>query len=579
MASSVEQIKERLSIVDVVGAHVKLEKAGANLKARCPFHSEKTASFFVSPVRNSYYCFGCGAKGDVFSFIQAFEGVDFLGALKNLADRAGVVLTRENPQVSDERAKLLAVLEEATIFYEQGLEKDKAAQEYLRGRGIADGTVTHFRLGYARPQWRELHGCLKEKGFPDRLLALSGLIKDTERGQYDLFRGRIMFPLMDSSGRVVAFSGRVFGDRGALRESEKTEPSKYVNSPETPLYSKSKVLYGFDKAKDTIRKHDFSIVVEGQMDLVMSHQAGYTNTVALSGTALTAPQVTMLSRLSTNSVFAFDADRAGILSSGRSAELALSMGMNVKVTVLPKGIDPADLIAKDPDAWKQVIRQAKHIIDFYLDVLSDTGDLRAYRLAVQETVLPFVARIGNKIDQAHFVSRIASRLNLDERPIWEELRKVPMSGKSAEAISAGATDTNRSVLPRVVLSRRDLIGRRLAGILLWQEAAPAPALDTGVLRARIIKHFGDLFTSISEEVAHELLFEAEVMYSEREDLLSDVEELVRQASLEALRSELTKATNELRRAEEEKAEERIQSLLAHCKKLSAELAALASVTN
>ena len=541
MANEVEQIKERLSIVDVISSYVKLEKAGVNLRARCPFHSEKTPSFFVSPARNSYYCFGCGAKGDIFSFVEAFEGLDFVGALKALAAKAGVSLVREDPKISDERSKLFAIMEAAVSFFESNFKVHVSAQEYLRGRGLTEATAAHFRIGYAKPEWRELLGHLRKKGFSDRLIITSGLVKEIERGAYDRFRGRIMFPIADSAGRVVAFSGRFFEPMRDGKGAE--EPAKYINSPETPLFAKSKILYGFDTAKHSIRKHDFSIVVEGQMDLLMSHQAGYTNTVALSGTALSAEQVTQLMRLSRNTVFAFDADRAGILSSGRSAELALSMGMNVKVASLPKGVDPADLVKEAPLKWKEVIRQSKHIIDFYLDVIEgEERDLRTFRLKVQETVLPFVARIGNKIDQAHFVASIASRLNLSENPIWEELEKIPAKGESVAKVPE----------QKPFLSRRDLIGRKLIGILLWQEGLEKPSIEVEKLRGELTALAGAMVGSISQDMKQELIFEAEVAYERTsgvDDIDKEISELLNEFKREELLARRNAVTEALKRAE------------------------------
>jgi len=336
MATQVEQIKEKLGIVDVVGQYIKLEKAGSNLKAKCPFHNEKTPSFFVSPARNSYYCFGCNAKGDIFSFVEQFEGVDFTGALKILGEKAGVQIVYERQDIRDEKSRLHSIMEDATLFFEENLNKQKKVLEYLKKRGLDDKTIKTWRVGYSPDSWSSLYEHLKGKFNTDEINK-AGLIKKSEKGgdYYDRFRGRIMFPISDNSGRIIAFSGRIFKDN----ENE----AKYINSPETQLFSKSKILYGYDKAKFSIRKLNFSIVVEGQMDILLSHQALFTNTVALSGTALTEEQVGLLKRLSGNVVLAFDSDSAGVASSGKSAMLMLSLGMDVKVTHLKQGEDPSDV--------------------------------------------------------------------------------------------------------------------------------------------------------------------------------------------------------------------------------------------
>src|SRR3989338_9816751 len=281
MNSPVDKIKERLSIEDVVSSYIKLEKAGANLKARCPFHNEKTPSFFVSPNRESYYCFGCGASGDIFTFVEEFEGLDFKGENNLLSERGGISLeiySRETKETKNDKERIYRIMEEATEFFEGNLGENEQAQEYLKSRGLEDKTIKDFRIGYAILDCRKLYEYLRSKNFTDNEIEKAGLAKKTEKGMYDRFRGRIIFPISDSSGRVIAFSGRIFID------DEKS--AKYLNSPDTPIFSKSMVLYGLDKGKASIRKNNFSILVEGQMDLVLSHQAGYKNTVATSGTAL-----------------------------------------------------------------------------------------------------------------------------------------------------------------------------------------------------------------------------------------------------------------------------------------------------
>src|SRR3989344_3942952 len=349
MDSPVQKIKERLGIEEIASSYIKLERAGANLKARCPFHNEKTPSFFLSPDRGTYYCFGCGASGDIFTFVEEFEGLDFKGALKMLAERAGVELPRYNKadqENKSEKEKLFKIMEEATNYFENNLGENQEVLEYLKTRGLNEKSIKDFRIGFAILDWRKLYDHLKGRGFADNEIERAGLAKkpdDAGKAMYDRFRGRIMFPIMDSSGRVVAFSGRIFKDDG--------KSAKYLNSPETPIFKKSSILYGIDKAKESIRKHDFSIVVEGQFDLILSHQAGYRNTVATSGTALSDTEVSkenvvsnlgLIRRLSDNLVLAFDSDKAGMTATARAGKIALSLGMDVKVANLQEGSDPAD---------------------------------------------------------------------------------------------------------------------------------------------------------------------------------------------------------------------------------------------
>ncbi len=334
MNSPVQKIKERLSIEEVVSSYITLNKVGSNLKAKCPFHNEKSPSFFLSPDRGTYYCFGCGAKGDIFTFVEEFEGLDFKGTLKLLAGRAGVELEKYNKEEESEKEKLYRVMEEATKFFEKNLTENKDAQEYLKSRGIEEKTTKDFRIGFAILDWRKLYDFLKSKNFTDKEIESAGLAKkpdDTNKAMYDRFRGRIMFPITDSSGRVIAFSGRILLDDG--------KSAKYLNSPETPIFNKSSVLFGIDKAKESIRKNNFSILVEGQIDLVLSHQAGFKNTVASSGTAMTDSTVSkenlinnlgLVRRLSKNIVLAYDADRAGNNASNRFAKIYLYLVMDVK---------------------------------------------------------------------------------------------------------------------------------------------------------------------------------------------------------------------------------------------------------
>lgn len=570
MASPVEQIKERLGIVDIVGAYLKLERAGTNLKARCPFHSEKTPSFFVSPARNTYHCFGCGARGDIFSFVQEFEGLDFPGALKVLADRAGVTLFERSRKEEGERARLCGVLESATAFYEQKFRESDAARAYLSGRGLSDETVARFRIGYAPEGWSGVSDFLKGKGYTDADAERAGLSKPGERGHYDRFRGRIMFPITDGAGRVIAFSGRI------LPELSKDDTPKYVNSPETVLFSKSHVLYGFDKAKMTIRKANFSIVVEGQMDLVMSHQGGFGNTVALSGTALTPEQVTLLKRLSGNVVLALDPDGAGVASAGRSALLALGSDMDVKIAALPGGKDPADLIRTDPEGWRAVIRGAKHVVDFFLDNVSARGlDPRARTLAVRSTVLPYVARIVNRMDQAHFIARVASAVGLPEDSVRMEVAKVP-----AEELTAlrGAEGGREKGGEAVALSRARTIRRRLIGILLWQESLAEPSIDVTGLAGRLTAALGEedfaRVRKAPEAAKSDLLFEVELLYQEVPHLDREVAELLDNLREETVRERLSTALRDMKQAEAAGDDAKVKELFDACAALSKELAAL-----
>ena len=429
MSDSVQQIKDKLSILDVISPYVELHRAGKNFKGKSPFSAEKTPSFYVSPDRGMYYCFSTSQGGDMFSFVQAMEGVDFKESLKILAAKAGVELVAEDPKKKTERERFYAALHDATQYYVAELEKMPAALQYLENRGVTKATLTKWQIGYAPgpPQhgWRMVKEQLEGKGYTKEELAKVGLIKSAEGGKepYDVFRDRIMFPMNDQNGKVVAFSGRI------LTPDEKSP--KYVNSPETELYKKSDLLFGYDKAKHGIRSLNFSLIVEGQFDVVMAHQAGYGNTVAVSGTALTLHHVQLLERLSDRVVLALDADRAGISAMKRAAELMLKRGIDVKVAEMPLGKDPADIILKDANEFKTIVGKSVHVIDFLLHVLTrEESDERSLKRRARSEVLPFLLLLPDRIDQEHFIGVVASGIGSTADAVRFELDRLRSETKA-----------------------------------------------------------------------------------------------------------------------------------------------------
>ncbi len=456
MRGDVETIKERLDIAEIVSGYVKLDKAGQSFKGRCPFHNEKTPSFFVSPVRQSYYCFGCGAKGDIFTFVEELEGLSFKETLKMLAEKAGVEL-EYRPEAGKERSekeKLLSVLEIATQFFENELGKNDAAKKYLLSRGISEASIKSWRLGYAPAEWRALYTHMLQLGFGKEVLVKAGLVKPVTGGTgkepYDVFRDRVIFPMMNPEGEVIAFSGRAL--------AKETEP-KYVNSPETPVFAKHSVLYGLDKAKEKIRRKDYAVLVEGQMDLVLSHQAGVDNTVASSGTAFTAAHLERLKRLSKRIILAFDGDEAGEKAADKSTTLALSLGLEVKIAKIPQGQDPAELVKEDPQLWKSVLKDSKIAIEYFLNrLLLKEKDQRKLGKLIGEQILPKIALLESSMERSHFVSLITKATGIKESLVWDDLRKVKFSPsnpktleeeeikKAAEVKKISRSDEYREVL-------------------------------------------------------------------------------------------------------------------------------------
>lgn len=572
----VDQIKERLSVVEVVSSYVQLKPAGKNFKGLSPFNREKTPSFYVSPDRGVYYCFSSGKGGDIFTFVQEMEGLDFRGALKILADRAGVELVQENKEARDQRERLFQAMEAATVYFEEHLAQHEKPKEYLQGRGLTDESRAKWRLGYAPPGWRNLFDALTRAGYDAGELERAGLVKRSEKGgYYDRFRGRIIFPLFDVAGRVIAFSGRIFD------EEPGKENAKYLNSPGTPLFDKSRVLYGYDRAKSVMRKYDFAILVEGQMDLVMSHQGGFPNTVAVSGTGLTAHHLELVKRLTGNVVMAFDADRAGLRSAERGTMLALSMGMEVKVASLPQGIDPADCVKEDPQTWRQAIKGARHIIEVLLEVLRrDAKDERQFATLVRREVVPFVARIQSPIDRAHFVERIAERLGVPEGAVTEEVAGIAIDA-SREHADAAATDSNAPTRLEAeaqkdarTLTRTDVILRSLVPLVWFLKEKPEvsePPADA--IERRLATIAPAAFSAWEEELAPErvrYLFEAELALSELEHPEQVIEELVEELARVEARAEAERVSRMLREAERRGDSKEVEVLLAR----SAELARL-----
>jgi DNA primase len=409
----IQEIKDRLPIEEVVSRYVKLEKSGINLKGLCPFHGEKTPSFFVAPHRGSFMCFGCGKKGDIFTFVQEIEGIEFFDALKQLAEQAGVVLDLQKTD-SNQSKTAYAILEKACLVFESYFAKDIHAQEYLAQRGLTNSIIKQFRIGFIPDEWNLLYTELK-KDFEEKDILESGLIIKNENGRmYDRFRGRIIFPIFDQNGKVIAFTGRVL-------IPEQKETPKYVNSPETALFSKSHILYGLNFAKQAIRKHNFVILVEGQVDVVMSHQIGYSNTVASSGTAFTQDQLQIISKLTPNLLLAFDSDTAGLSTTAKVWEMAITQGLDVKIAYYEGVKDPADTIKENPDKWKEIIKNSIHIIEFVTHIVAKIPDERKRLKLYHERIIPLLKRVHTYSEKNFFIGKISQMLSINSGIIWSDL--------------------------------------------------------------------------------------------------------------------------------------------------------------
>ena len=424
---NVSKIKERLDITDIISSYIKVQKAGVNFKACCPFHNEKTPSFYISPERQIWHCFGCQKGGDMFSFVQELEGVEFPEALRVLAQRAGVKLDNFDPTLRDAKTALYEIIETASRFFEKQLSHSPAGKQalvYLRDRGLKEDTIKEFRLGFAPDDWHSLGNFLRNCGYSDQDIISSGLTikRDGGADMYDRFRSRIIFPICNINDQIVGFTGRVFGD------NHPADVGKYINSPQTVIYDKSRVLYGLNKAKVETRKADRCLLVEGNMDAIMSYQAGVKNVAATSGTALTPSQLQLLQRYTNNLDFCFDVDQAGFTATRRGIGLALSQNFNIKIVHLqdPQCKDPADYVKKFGQKWQETVISAKPVIDFYFDRLKSELDLSSVegKKALIANLGPLIKRLVSNVEHSHWVSKLAAVLKTKEEAIEADILLV-----------------------------------------------------------------------------------------------------------------------------------------------------------
>ena len=422
--SAIAEIKQRLDIVDLVGEYVALQKAGRNYKGLCPFHSEKHASFFVFPAQQSWHCFGaCAMGGDIFSFVMKKEGVEFGQALRLLAQRAGIELgPRDAPSKAEEEKKdrLFRINEAATEYYHHLLlssQAGEAARSYLGRRKVMPETIKSFRLGFSPDAWEATKAYLLGKGCAEKELVDAGLIIEKEEGgSYDRFRNRLMFPICDIQGRVTGFGARALDD---------SQP-KYINSPQTPVFDKSSILYGIDKAKSAIRSENSAIIVEGYMDVLTAQQHGWQNVVGSMGTSLTRRQVESLRRLTGSVVLALDADVAGEEATLRGKAVLAYSNAEANVIVLPPGKDPDEVISGDPALWQKLVQDAMPIVDFAFQAVIGKVDINRAKdksLAVQK-LLPSVDDIRDPVQQSHYLRKLARELRIEESAIRAALREL-----------------------------------------------------------------------------------------------------------------------------------------------------------
>lgn len=556
---TVQEIKDRLGIQDVIAPYVKLTRAGKSLRGLCPFHKEKTPSFHVSPDRGTWHCFGCGLGGDAFSFIEKVEGVDFKGALKILAEKAGVQIEYAGSGGGKEQAskqeRLRLAMARAEQFYVSQLPGTEA-EMYAKKRGLSKESIAAWNLGYAPDAWRALLEALATDGYTTEEMLAAGLIKEADGKPgtyYDRFRNRLIFPIRDAASRVVAFTGRALAA---------DDLAKYLNSPETDLYHKSEILFGMDAAKDAIRTRGFTMLVEGQMDVLLAHQAGFKNAVALSGTALSERHVGLMKRYSENLMLVLDPDAAGLKATARSAALALQMGLRVKAAQLPAGKDPADLIGEDPKEFSKRVASGKPVVEFFLGELAQ-GESDPHRLlrTAEAIVLPLIAAIPSPMEREHFVQSAARTLGLSAEAVRESLKRLPKQPFTENIAFAQSTPKAPS------RSSKDMRSEQLLAILQVYPTSP--------LAERVKSEYCRI-TGAQEmplvTLPESALFYAEQTFAEDPEM-GAADELLRAFEEAVIREAYQEAIRNLRKAESASGASAIAQAQAACAKLAARLAA------
>ena len=602
MEDNVSKIKAKLDIVDVISGYLKLTKSGINYKARCPFHNEKTPSFFVTPERQIWHCFGCSKGGDMFGFIQDIEGVEFVEALRILAQKAGVTLeySSNNFAAKDDKAVLYEICETASRFFEKQLNSSSAgkrALEYLKNRGLADETMKEFRLGFAPSEWESLSMFLRNFGYKDGDIVDAGLAIKREGGNgiYDRFRSRIVFPISDLNGQIVGFTGRVFAESSESLAKEEGQ-AKYINTPQTAIYDKGRILYGLHKAKTEIRREDKCVMVEGNMDALMSYQAGVKNVVATSGTALTPGHLRIIQRYTPNLGLCFDTDQAGAMATRRGIGLALANGLNVKVVEISdkECKDPADYVKKYGAGWSDIVSKAKPVMEFYFDKAKAGFDPNSAesKKTVISILAPFVKRLSSQVERAHWVAQLAFFLRAKEDAIEADIAMAKDDLPSEEFVvqtavaPALAPEKEDDLLSQALLSiimknpvlfkeelkniRSDLLDTYTANAI-----ARLMAGDSGNI-AGMMKEFREKEQSYKLEFAY--LRSQELWKDfEDDDLKFEFENLISKINKRAISAQLNTLVYDIKEAETKKDKDKITELVARFGQLTKELAQIQKI--
>jgi len=474
MGSLVEDVKDKLDVVDFIAGYLKLTPAGSNFRGLCPFHREKSPSFMVSREKQFFHCFGCGKGGDVITFVEEMEGMDFKEALKMLAERAGLDVTKYQGMRSDgfsfdksnKKETLFRILEASTQFFEQNLltQEGKSALDYFLSRGLKKATIKEFRLGYSPKNGKigfgmALFNHLKEMGFQVEEILESGSVFAYQNGNVksfmDRFKGRAVFPIFDSLGRPVGFSARVL-------PGETTNQGKYINTPQTLLYDKGSLLYGFHLAKKAVREEGEIVLLEGNLDVVLSHQSGVKQAVATCGTALSKKHLGFIRRYSKKIILAFDADMAGVKATKRGAELGWEEELDVKAISLKVGTDVADIAKENPLAWQKMVARKKSVLGFFFDLAFKKRVLTLdQKKALTDRLIKMIAKVPSEVERSHYLKKIAEEVDVPENFLFEKLKKEEQSLKNDPYAPKSQTE----VAATFQKDRRFLLEERILGII------------------------------------------------------------------------------------------------------------------
>lgn len=584
--SQVQEVKQKADIVSVIDSRIKLVKSGRNLKAKCPFHGEKTPSFFVSPELQTFKCFGCGEGGDVFTFLQKYEGMDFPEALEYLASKVGVTLKKGFRSSEElEKKRLEEILHLAGEYYSYLLTSHKVgrrALNYLRKRGITDQIIKSFEIGYSADSWDGLIKYLVgKKGYKYDELEKVGLIIKSGRGSgyYDRFRGRAMFPLKSMQGKSLGFSGRVLPGEGVDEQQ-----AKYINSPETTLYHKSKMLFGLHEARKYIRKKDRVVVVEGELDMISSFKVGVREVVAIKGSALTKEQVGLIRKLTQNIILALDADVAGSEATKRGIEIADSMGMNLSVVEIVDGKDPDDLAQKDPDKWKKLVENAVSIYDFLIDLAIKTHDVSTGigKKKASKELAPMINRISHLVEREHYLSVASEAMGVSKRVFEEEVKKAAILGKAGDG-------KEEKKMSEKAISRRERLERYVLGLFFQMSVGiknQAKQIDEGwfsdvglkrlwvkvdelLMKEKEIRKVSEIVESLPGEYQRQVqeLFTSDVVGVDENKVAGLFEEVVGDLEKMVVREKLNKVNRELVKMSEKENEKKKKKLQEEASKL------------